>query len=172
MRAFGIRMARLLIYKTQNVSALKAHKKVINSICTLYVQAEPAVNSSYQLIGVLNANTGVLKATLTGQQDTSASSLQFEPAFKVLDKPVLLFKFYGVQREDQPYGRSLKRIDVMNKNNGQVMQTLEGFNTFGNSIGFLDVNFDGYYDVVLSDTSDGLKRLCCINLFLRPSLAI
>ena len=121
------------------------------------VQAEPAVNSSYQLIGVLNANTGVLKATLTGQQDTSASSLQFEPAFKALDKPVLLFKFYGVQREDQPYGRSLKRIDVMNKNNGQVMQTLEGFNAFGNSIGFLDVNFDGYYDVVLSDTSDGLK---------------
>ena len=122
---------------------------------SIAVQAEPPVNSSYQLTGVLNANTGALKATLIEQG--ASLSLQFEPAFKALDKPVLLFKFYGVQGEDQPYGRSLKRVDVINKNNGQVMQTLEGFNAFGNSIGFLDVNFDGYYDVVLSDTSDGLK---------------
>lgn len=62
-----------------------------------------------------------------------------------------------MQSADQPYGKSLKRVDVINKSNGKVLQSLQGFNAFGNSMGFLDVNFDGYYDVVLSDTSDGRK---------------
>lgn len=123
---------------------------------SIAVQADPSVNGSYQLTGLLNVNTGAFKATLA-EQGASGTNLQFEPAFKAADKPVLMFKFYGLQGPDQPYGRSLKRVDVINKNNGQVMQSLEGFSAFGNSIGFLDVNFDGYYDVVLSDTSEDQK---------------
>lgn len=37
------------------------------------------------------------------------------------------------------------------------MQSLTGFTAYAGSIGFLDVNFDGYYDVVLADTSDSRK---------------
>lgn len=125
---------------------------------SVHVGTEQSAATAYRLAGTLNANTGSFKAELMEKTvPPSTSYLQFEPAFKAADKPILLFKFYGVQSADQPYGKSLKRVDVINKSNGEVLQSLQGFNAFGNSMGFLDVNFDGYYDVVLSDTSDGRK---------------
>ncbi|GEM_PF-729239 len=119
---------------------------------------DQAEANPYTLTGNLNANSGQFKAELSDLKNPNTKrAVTFEPAFKAVDKPLLVFKFYGLEGADQPYGRTLKRVDVINKNNGQVIQKLEGFNAFGNSIGFLDVNFDGFYDVVLSDTSEARK---------------
>ncbi len=110
---------------------------------------------TYQLSGVLNANTGLFKTLLSDQKNTFGTSIQFEPAFKVANKPVFVFKFYGQNDSTNPYGKTLQRIDVINKNNNTVMQTLTGFTGYPNSIGYMDINFDGYYDVLVSDVSNG-----------------
>lgn len=110
----------------------------------------------YNLLGTLNANTGIFKALLSDKTDTLGNSIQFEPAFKVENKPVFIFKFYG-QNDASPYGKTLKRVDVLNKNNNAVVQSLSGFSAYPNSVGYLDINFDGYYDVILSDISQDRK---------------
>ncbi len=113
--------------------------------------------TQYALEGKLNANTGLLSAVLTSADKAVNMPIAFEPAFPAADKPVIVFKFYGIDGEQQPYGKALKRIDIINKNNNAVMQSLSGFTAFAGSIGFLDINFDGYYDVVLADTSENRK---------------
>jgi len=109
----------------------------------------------YQLNGTLNANSGVFKTLLSGKTDTLGKAVQFEPAFKVENKPVFIFKFYGENDSNSPYGKVLKRVDVLNKTNNQVVQSLTGFSAYPNSIGYMDINFDGYYDVILSDVDKG-----------------
>lgn len=113
-------------------------------------------NKNYSaLTGTLNANTGVFKSTLN--KNSEDRSVTFEPAFKAKDRPTFVIKFYGLENSKQPYGKALKRVDMINKTTGKVTQTLTGFTAYANSIGYLDVNFDGYFDVVLSDTSQGRK---------------
>ena len=109
----------------------------------------------YQLSGTLNANSGVFKALLSGKSDTLGRSMQFEPAFKVANKPTFVFKFYGVDNSAQPLGKVLKQVDVINKNNKMIAQSLTGFTAYAGSVGYMDINFDGYYDVILSDLSNG-----------------
>lgn len=112
-------------------------------------------NNNDQLTGMLNANTGLFKALLLKKSNTIGQSILFEPAFKVSNKPVFTFKFYGQNDPNSPYGKTLKRVDVLNKNNNMVVQRLTGFDAFPNSIGYMDINFDGYYDVILSDVAQG-----------------
>lgn len=112
--------------------------------------------NQYQLTGTLNANSGMFKVLLSDSKNTFGNSMQFEPAFKVENKPVFIFKFYG-QNDANPYGKTLKRVDVLNKNNNTVVQSLTGFSAYPNSVGYLDINFDGYYDVILSDISQDRK---------------
>lgn len=116
--------------------------------------SENITNKTYQLSGILNPNSGDLKAMLADGDDTLGKFIQFEPAIKVSAKPNFIFKFYGQEDINQPYGSILKRIDIVNKNNNNVAQTLTGFTAFPKSIGYMDVNFDGYYDIVLSDISE------------------
>ena len=135
--------------------ALKGTQKA-DQINLLAVSAEGmATPNNETLNGTLNANTGIMQASW----NTSAAktSLNFEPAFKASDKPVVVFKFYGVDNAQYPSGKILKQVDVIDKNSNKLLQSLTGFTAFANSIGYMDVNFDGYYDVVLSDVSDGKK---------------
>ncbi|MEG0481968.1 MAG: hypothetical protein RR569_02550 [Acinetobacter sp.] len=114
-----------------------------------------STSNNDRLTGVLNANTGFFKASLLNQSNAIGQSIQFEPAFKVSNKPVFIFKFYGQIDPNSVYGKTLKRVDVVNKNNNTVVQSLTGFNAYPNSIGYMDINFDGYYDVILSDVAQG-----------------
>ncbi|BCU65838.1 hypothetical protein F941_00509 [Acinetobacter bouvetii DSM 14964 = CIP 107468] len=111
----------------------------------------------YELSGKLDANTGLMASVLASSDAAENATIHFEPAFKAADKPIIVFKFYGAEGGSQPYGKALKRLDIINKANNSVMQSLTGFTAYAGSIGFLDVNFDGYYDVVLADTSDSRK---------------
>jgi len=110
------------------------------------VNDKAVASTEYALDGTLNIITSQFNADFVAKD--SSQKIQFAPAFKAVDKPALQFKFFG--------DKSLKRVDIINKANGKVMQTLTGFTAYPNTIGYLDVNFDGYYDVVLSDL-DGHK---------------
>ncbi|WP_101494809.1 XAC2610-related protein [Acinetobacter sp. NCu2D-2] len=110
------------------------------------VNDKGVASSDYALDGRLNIISSQFDAQFSGQ--SGKQNIQFGPAFKAVDKPALQFNFFG--------NKNLKRVDVINKANGKVMQTLTGFTAFPNTIGYLDINFDGYYDVVLSNL-DGYK---------------
>ncbi|QIO06887.1 XAC2610-related protein [Acinetobacter shaoyimingii] len=110
-----------------------------------------------QLSGVLNVNTGILQGTLVTPQNPTGSAILFEPAFKVVNKPLFTFKFYGVKADTAVQEQLLTRVDVINKTNNTVAQTLTGFSAYPGSIGYMDINFDGYYDVILSDLSRDRK---------------
>ena len=123
----------------------KADQIQLNSINT-------SKDTATQLNGQLNVNTGIFKSNLVSATE-GTSSIQFEPAFKVANKPLFTFKFYGVKADTPTHEQLLTRVDVINKTNGAVVQTLTGFSAYPNSIGYMDINFDGYYDVLLSDLS-------------------
>ncbi len=120
-------------------------------------ESNDADNTVYQLIGTLNANTGNMSALLSKNKETFGQSIQFQPSVNITDKPVFVFKFYGLDDSTQASGKILQRVDVINKTTNKVVQSLTGFNAFSNSMGYMDINFDGYYDVILSDVSNGLK---------------
>ena len=112
-------------------------------------------NGQYQFTGLLDSNTGDLKALLSKSDHSFEQSIQFEPVIKILNKPNFVFKFYGLDNLNESYSTVLKQLDVVNKNNNTVAQSLTGFTAFPKSIGYMDINFDGYYDIVLSDISQG-----------------
>ncbi len=109
-----------------------------------------------QITGNLNVNSGVLNSNLIDRAGMD-HSVRFEPAFKVENKPLFTFKFYGVKADTKAQEQLLTRVDVINKTNNTVVQTLTGFSAYPNSIGYLDINFDGHYDVILSDLSQDRK---------------
>lgn len=108
-----------------------------------------------QMTGTLDANSGVFKSKFLIDEDWQ--NIQFEPAFKVENKPLFTFKFYGVKADTPTQEQLLTRVDVIDKTTKKVAQTLTGFSAFPNSIGYMDINFDGYYDVILSDLSQDRK---------------
>ncbi|OTG68611.1 hypothetical protein B9T25_03720 [Acinetobacter sp. ANC 4470] len=119
------------------------------------VGSDKLENGQYQFTGLLDSNTGNLNAHLLKSDHSLAQSISFEPANKISNKPNFIFKFYGLDNLSEPYSAALKQLDVVNKNNNTVAQSLAGFTAFPKSIGYMDVNFDGYYDIVLSDISQG-----------------
>ena len=105
------------------------------------VNDKGVASTEYALDGNLNIISSHFSAQLNGKGINQ--KIHFAPAFKATDKPALQFNFFG--------NKNLKRVDVINKADGKVMQILTGFTAFPNTIGYLDINFDGYYDVVLSN---------------------
>jgi hypothetical protein len=105
------------------------------------VNDKGVASTDYALDGNLNIISSQFSAQFTSKGQNQ--KIQFAPAFKAVDKPALQFNFFG--------NKNLKRVDVINKADGKVMQTLTGFTAFPNTIGYLDINFDGYYDVILSN---------------------
>lgn len=109
-------------------------------------------NAIQELKGQLNYKTNVFKSTLVNHAGVIRIK-KFEPAFKVKNMSDVSFNFYGISKANHPFKRFMTRIEVFDKANQKSMQILEGFQAFPNSIGYMDINFDGYYDVILSDLS-------------------
>ncbi|TCM66816.1 hypothetical protein EC844_111106 [Acinetobacter calcoaceticus] len=111
-----------------------------------------SLQGEYQLSGNLNANSGNLNAQLLQQGQGQAAQIAFEPAFKVKDKPTFVFKFYG-KVNPQTQQNSIQWIDVIDKQSQKIIQSLNGFSADTAAVDYMDINFDGYYDLVLADTS-------------------
>lgn len=108
--------------------------------------SEPSAGE-YLLNGVLDANRGSFKAQLI-QRGLPPAAVQFEPAFKVANKPTFIFRYlYDFHKQNQ----LIERIEVVDKASNQVLQILSGFSAEPSLVRYMDVNFDGYYDLVLKD---------------------
>lgn len=115
-----------------------------------------AANGLYQIDAHLNANTGYMTATLADRSQHSSVFLNFEPAVKVENRPAFIFKFYG-KTDPETHATLIQRVDVINKLNNQKIQQLDGFSAFSYSVDYKDINFDGYFDLVLGDASNQQK---------------
>lgn len=108
----------------------------------------------YQLSGQLNAITGNFNAKLIQKNQVQGKELKFQPAFKATDRPALFFKFYTPSNA-ATMNNFIERIDVIDQKTQKVVQQLTGFKAYNQSIDYKDINFDGYYDLILSDASNG-----------------
>jgi hypothetical protein len=108
----------------------------------------------YQLSGQLNAITGRFTASLVQKGQLEKKEIKFEPAFKVVDKPAFFFRFYTPSNE-ATLNNFIERIDVVDQKTKKVVQQLTGFKAYNQSVDYKDINFDGHYDLVLSDASNG-----------------
>lgn len=104
----------------------------------------------YQLNGRLNALSGDFNAKLRQRGQVEVPNNVFEPAIKAKDKPALVFKFYG-RNDATTQQRVIEQVEVIDKISQQVRQTLSGFQAAGSAVDYKDINFDGYYDLVLQD---------------------
>ena len=146
--------AVLTVLANSDSISLKGTQKG-NEIVLNPTESQGQLEQLKKITGVLDANSGIFKTNLSIDQDQQA--IEFQPAFKVANKPLFVFKFYGVKADTPTQEQLLTRVDVINKTNNTVAQTLTGFSAFPNSIGYMDINFDGYYDVILSDLSQDRK---------------
>lgn len=108
----------------------------------------------YQLSGQLNAITGNFTAKLVQKDQLKTKELKFEPAFKVADKPAFFFKFYTPSNA-ATLNNFIERIDVIDQKSQKVVQQLTGFKAYNQVVDYKDINFDGHYDLILSDASNG-----------------
>lgn len=108
----------------------------------------------YQLSGQLNAVSGHFNAKLIQKNQIQGKELKFQPAFKAANKPALFFKFYTPSNA-ATMNNFIERIDVIDQKTQKVVQQLTGFKAYNQSVDYKDINFDGYYDLVLSDASNG-----------------
>lgn len=144
--------------KDQSITEFRGTQKG-NQLSLVSINTDPQQQNfeQVQLDGSLNVNSGILQGSLLTPHNLSADVVQFEPAFKVVNKPLFTFKFYGVKADTKAQEQLLTRVDVIDKTTNTVAQSLTGFSAYPNSIGYMDVNFDGYYDVILSDLSRDRK---------------
>lgn len=117
------------------------------NLSSVPLQASEPSAGEYLLNGVLDANRGSFKTQLI-QRGLSPAAVQFEPAFKVANKPTFVFRYLSnFHKQNQ----LIERIEVVDKASNQVLQTLSGFSADPSLVRYMDVNFDGYYDLVLKD---------------------
>jgi hypothetical protein len=104
------------------------------------------------LDGILNVETGVYRATLNDQKEGFKQELVFSPLINVKNRPTFLLKFYGVDNQ-QISERIIQQIEVIDRKTKQPYQQLTGFSAYATDVQYVDLNFDGYFDLVLKDTS-------------------
>lgn len=112
----------------------------------------------YAITGTLNQRTNILVGMVTHYPEGQASVRKtiFTPAIPITAYPQYDFKYYGT--EDPNWHRAtITRVDVINKDTKAVVQQLTGFRAQAYSTNYADMNYDGYFDLVLQlgdDVSD------------------
>lgn len=102
----------------------------------------------YQLNGTLDPMSGGLNAQFL-QRGLAPATIEFEPIFRTDDKPTFEFRYLT---QEHSGNNQINRIDVIDKASNQVLQSLTGFSADAQVVYYMDVNYDGYYDLVLKDS--------------------
>ncbi|WOE30433.1 MULTISPECIES: XAC2610-related protein [unclassified Acinetobacter] len=110
------------------------------------------VQQAIQLSGDLNVETGIYRATLTNQLDGFQQPLVFSPLVTVAQRPTFLFKFYG-RENNVTAEQNIEKIEVIDRKSKKIYQQLGGFSALATAVQYVDLNFDGYFDLVLTASS-------------------
>ena len=111
----------------------------------------------YAVTGVLNLRSNTLTGSVTHYPEGTATvrKTTFTPAIPIKEKtyPQYTFKYYGFEDPNQ-YRATITRVEVINKDTKAVVQTLTGFKAQSYSVTYADMNYDGYFDIVLDVGED------------------
>ncbi|ALH94324.1 XAC2610-related protein [Acinetobacter equi] len=111
-----------------------------------------SVADAIQLQGALDVETGIYRATLMDRLQGFKQELIFSPLVKVSNRPTFLLKFYGNENKESG-DKIIQKIEVIDRKTKQPYQSLAGFSAYSSQVQYVDLNFDGYFDLVLKDTS-------------------
>ena len=103
----------------------------------------------YQIQGTLDITQNRFLATMINHYENTTRKVTFKPAIPVDHRPLLNFKFYGVEDHEQ-YRAWITKIEVIDKRNQDaVKQTLTGFKANDYAVYYADLDYDGYFDLIL-----------------------
>ncbi len=105
----------------------------------------------YAIDDTLNLRNNTLVGTVTHYSEGEAiiKKTTFTPAIPIKTYPQFVFKYYGVDN-DLWYRSTITQVDVINKDTKKVVQKLTGFKAAAHSTRYVDINYDGYFDLVLN----------------------
>ncbi|KAA0914527.1 XAC2610-related protein [Psychrobacter sp. ANT_WB68] len=105
----------------------------------------------YAIDGTLNLRNNTLVGTIIHYPEGEATikKTTFSPAIPIKTCPQFVFKYYGFNN-DRWYGSTITQVDVINKDTNKVVQKLTGFEAAAHSTRYVDMNYDGYFDLVLN----------------------
>lgn len=105
----------------------------------------------YAIDGTLNLRNNTLVGTVTHYPEGAVTikKTTFSPAIPVKTYPQFVFKYYGVD-DERWYRSAITQVDVINKDTNKVVQKLTGFKAAAHSTRYVDMNYDGYFDLVLN----------------------
>ena len=105
----------------------------------------------YAIDGALNLRNNTLVGTIIHYPEGEATikKTTFSPAIPINTYPQFVFKYYGFNN-DRWYGSTITQVDVINKDTNKVVQKLTGFEAAAHSTRYVDMNYDGYFDLVLN----------------------
>ena len=105
----------------------------------------------YAIDGTLNLRSNTLVGAVTHYPEGKATikKTTFTPAIPIKTYPQFSFKYYGIDN-DLWYRSTITRVDVIDKDTKKVVQTLSGFEASAYSTRYVDMNYDGYFDLVLN----------------------
>ena len=111
----------------------------------------------YAVTGALNLRSNTLIGSVTHYSKGTATvrKTTFTPAIPIKEKtyPQYTFKYYGFEDPDW-HRATITRVEVINKDTKAIVQTLAGFKAQSYSVTYADMNYDGYFDIVLDVGDD------------------
>lgn len=124
----------------------------------------------YRIEGTVDTAKNIIDATFTDIANDHQETLRFQPEIPVADRPSFNLKFFGRKIEEWPY-ENIERIEIVDlTKDNQVVQTLTGFSASGYSLSYEDINYDGYFDIILSTPETSNERY--IYWLFNPTLRV
>lgn len=94
--------------------------------------------ATHKITANLHLASGDLKSEIISNTDHKI--VNFQPLVKIKNRPSFHFKFYG--------GATIQAVTVTDAKTQQIVQRLTGFHASPERMDYMDINFDGYYDLV------------------------
>ncbi|OTG86612.1 hypothetical protein B9T31_06300 [Acinetobacter sp. ANC 4558] len=113
------------------------------------------VKNNINLDGSLDVETGIYRSILNDRLEGFKQELVFLPLINIKNRPTFLFKFYGTENKETGE-KIIQKVEVIDRKTKQIYQQLTGFSAYATGIQYIDLNFDGYFDLILKDTSSAL----------------
>ncbi|WP_066568923.1 hypothetical protein [Snodgrassella sp. CFCC 13594] len=139
----------LFFLKHKNSRGIEGYQKGKNLALASF-NPEFGLNAppEYRLSGSLDVQTNTFNASIEDVGAQTKQDILFSPAILVRNRPLLRFVFYGFQDKDW-HQNYITQIDVIDQKTNRTIQQLKGFTAQGYMVDYMDVNYDGYFDLVM-----------------------
>ena len=104
---------------------------------------------THKITAHLNVSQGTVDSEMIS--NTEQRKLMFQPVVQIKNRPNFNFKFYG--------NTTIQQVNVTERSSQRMIQQLKGFEANPARMDYMDLNFDGYYDLVFTDAHDAKRYI-------------